>query len=72
MKLSKSSVMIYCWCTQWSLEPDQREVDGENAERPATVPFLLQLASLSPTLLRALTTDVLHTCKFIYLIYQFA
>ncbi|GFG34362.1 hypothetical protein Cfor_08970 [Coptotermes formosanus] len=45
---------------QWSLEPDQHEVDGEN-ERSATVPFLLQLASLSPTLLRALTADVLHT-----------
>ncbi|KDR16305.1 Integrator complex subunit 5, partial [Zootermopsis nevadensis] len=46
---------------QWSLEADHHEADGENAERPATVPFLLQLASLSPTLLRALTTDVLHT-----------
>jgi hypothetical protein len=43
-------------------------VDGENVERSATVPFLLQLASLSPTLLRALTADVLHTCKFVYLI----
>lgn len=46
---------------QWSLEPDKHEGDGENAERPATVPFLLQLASLSPTLLHALSTDVLHT-----------
>ncbi|XP_069703249.1 integrator complex subunit 5 isoform X2 [Periplaneta americana] len=46
---------------EWSLEPELHEADGDNAERPATVPFLLQLASLSPTLLRALTSDVLQT-----------
>jgi integrator complex subunit 5 len=46
---------------QWSLEPDHLDADGESVERSATVPFLLQLASLSPTLLRALTADVLHT-----------
>ncbi|KAJ9588448.1 hypothetical protein L9F63_018181 [Diploptera punctata] len=46
---------------QWSLKTDSHEVDGDDDERPATVPFLLQLASLSKTLLRALTTDVLQT-----------
>ncbi|PSN39828.1 hypothetical protein C0J52_19183 [Blattella germanica] len=46
---------------QWSLRSENHDVDGETDERSATVPFLLQLASLSPTLLRALTTDVLQT-----------
>ncbi|XP_066991548.1 integrator complex subunit 5 isoform X2 [Anabrus simplex] len=43
---------------KWSLEPGGPE---DKAQRCATVPFLLQLASLSPMLLRALTSDVLHT-----------
>ncbi|XP_049959293.1 integrator complex subunit 5 isoform X1 [Schistocerca serialis cubense] len=43
---------------KWSLEPGGAD---EAPQRNATVPFLVQLASLSPVLLRALTTDVLQT-----------
>ncbi|KAG8227424.1 hypothetical protein J437_LFUL000433 [Ladona fulva] len=55
---------------KWSLEEEENEpmAIGNNflaeegtARRIATVPFLLHLASLSPMLLRALTTDVLQT-----------
>nr|CAD7428120.1 unnamed protein product [Timema monikensis] len=43
---------------KWSMEPgDVEEAD----QRKATVPFLFQLASVSSTLLRALTTGVLQT-----------
>lgn len=34
-------------------------------QKLATVPFLLNLASLSQTLLKAITTDVLQTCMYI-------
>jgi len=36
-------------------------------QKLATVPFLLNLASLSQTLLKAMTDDVLQTCEFLYL-----
>ncbi|XP_075212361.1 integrator complex subunit 5 omd [Lycorma delicatula] len=41
---------------QWSLQTGDRK-----QERVATVPYLLKLASLSPTLLRALNADVLQS-----------
>jgi len=34
-------------------------------QKLATVPFLLNLASLSQTLLKAMTDDVLQTCEFL-------
>ncbi|XP_071444577.1 integrator complex subunit 5 isoform X2 [Hetaerina americana] len=56
---------------KWSLEEEDDddmfamgtnlEAEEGVARRIATVPFLLHLASLSPMLLRALTTDVLQT-----------
>ncbi|XP_046389337.1 integrator complex subunit 5 [Ischnura elegans] len=54
---------------KWSLEEEDEtfavgvnlEAEEGVAHRIATVPFLLHLASLSPMLLRALTTDVLQT-----------
>lgn len=45
---------------QWNLEDSKTDVQQRNA----VVPFLLQLASKSQMLLRALSTDVLHTCKY--------
>lgn len=45
---------------KWSLEGEGESV-GENSLRLATVPYLLHLASLSPTLLKALSADTLHS-----------
>lgn len=50
---------------QWSLEGSLHLNDEKSVvlQRIATVPYLLQLASLSSTLLQALSADVLHSCK---------
>ncbi|XP_066597550.1 integrator complex subunit 5 [Prorops nasuta] len=45
---------------KWSLVEDQVIDDDTKKQKLATVPFLLNLASLSQTLLKALTTDVLQ------------
>ncbi|KAF4517181.1 hypothetical protein B566_EDAN005613 [Ephemera danica] len=48
---------------KWSLEGEGESV-GENSLRLATVPYLLHLASLSPTLLKALSADTLHSREY--------
>lgn len=46
---------------QWSLEKLRKSDSLTILQQNSTVPFLLQLASMSRTLLRSLSTDVLHT-----------
>lgn len=48
---------------QWSLERPKLSDPVTIHQQNSTVPFLLQLASMSTTLLRSLSMDVLHTCK---------
>ncbi|EFN88542.1 Integrator complex subunit 5 [Harpegnathos saltator] len=48
---------------EWSLVEDVNLDDDTRKQKLATVPFLLNLASLSQTLLKALTSDVLQTLK---------
>lgn len=46
---------------QWSLEKSKVSDAVTTHQQYSTVPFLLQLASMSSTLLRSLSMDVLHT-----------
>ncbi|CAL7942676.1 unnamed protein product [Xylocopa violacea] len=48
---------------KWSLEEDVNIDEDIKNQKLATVPFLLNLASLSQTLLKAITSDVLQTLK---------
>ncbi|XP_032683314.1 integrator complex subunit 5 isoform X1 [Odontomachus brunneus] len=48
---------------KWSLVEDVNLDEDTKEQKLATVPFLLNLASLSQTLLKALTSDVLQTLK---------
>lgn len=48
---------------KWSLEEDVNADEDTKKQKLATVPFLLNLASLSQTLLKAITSDVLQTLK---------
>lgn len=48
---------------QWSLKDTATDDKAIVLQRVATVPYLLQLANLSSTLLEALSTDVVHSCK---------
>lgn len=47
----------------WSLKPFNMLDTDLKSQKVATVPFLLQLAALSSTLLNALTTNISHTLK---------
>lgn len=49
---------------QWSLEENMNVDEDTKKQKLATVPFLLNLTSLSQTLLKAITSDVLQTRKF--------
>ncbi|XP_076684692.1 integrator complex subunit 5 omd isoform X3 [Andrena cerasifolii] len=48
---------------KWSLDEDMSIDEDTKKQKLATVPFLLNLASLSQTLLKAITSDVLQTLK---------
>ncbi|CAK9817794.1 Integrator complex subunit 5 [Anthophora plagiata] len=48
---------------KWSLEEDVNVDEDTKNQKLATVPFLLNLASLSQTLLKAITCDVIQTLK---------
>ncbi|XP_006609851.1 integrator complex subunit 5 isoform X2 [Apis dorsata] len=48
---------------KWSLEEDVNIDEDTKNQKLATVPFLLNLASLSQTLLKAITNDILQTLK---------
>ncbi|KAG9432056.1 integrator complex subunit 5 isoform X1 [Apis mellifera carnica] len=48
---------------KWSLEEDVNIDEDTKNQKLATVPFLLNLASLSQTLLKAITSDILQTLK---------
>ncbi|XP_046419986.1 integrator complex subunit 5 isoform X1 [Neodiprion fabricii] len=48
---------------RWSLDENINLDENTKSQKLATVPFLLNLASLSQTLLKALTTDVLQTLR---------
>ncbi|KYM81411.1 Integrator complex subunit 5 [Atta colombica] len=48
---------------EWSLEEDINLDEDTKKQKLATVPFLLNLASLSQTLLKAITSDVLQILK---------
>ncbi|XP_076236302.1 integrator complex subunit 5 omd isoform X2 [Calliopsis andreniformis] len=48
---------------KWSLDEDVNVDEDTKKQKLATVPFLLNLASLSPTLLKAIISDVLQTLK---------
>ncbi|XP_076180595.1 integrator complex subunit 5 omd isoform X2 [Ptiloglossa arizonensis] len=48
---------------KWSLNEDMNIDEDTKKQKLATVPFLLNLASLSQTLLKAITSDVLQTLK---------
>ncbi|XP_043602647.1 integrator complex subunit 5 isoform X1 [Bombus pyrosoma] len=48
---------------KWSLQEDVNIDEDTKNQKLATVPFLLNLASLSQTLLKAITSDVLQTLK---------
>ncbi|XP_020294482.1 integrator complex subunit 5 isoform X2 [Pseudomyrmex gracilis] len=48
---------------EWSLKEDVNLDDEIKKQKLATVPFLLNLASLSQTLLRAITSDLLQTLR---------
>lgn len=43
---------------QWSLDENINVDEDTRQQKLATVPFLLKLASLSPTLLKAITSDI--------------
>jgi len=47
------------------LEEDINLDEDTKKQKLATVPFLLNLASLSQTLLKAITSDVLQICMFL-------
>ena len=49
--------------SQWSLDENININESIKLQRLATVPFLLNLASLSPMLLKALTSDISQICK---------
>ncbi|KAL6261168.1 hypothetical protein P5V15_008692 [Pogonomyrmex californicus] len=48
---------------EWSLEEDVNLDEDTKKQKLATVPFLLNLASLSQTLLKAITSDVLQILR---------
>ncbi|CAL1679213.1 unnamed protein product [Lasius platythorax] len=48
---------------EWSLDEDMNLDEDIKKQKLATVPFLLNLASLSQTLLKAMTSDVLQILK---------
>lgn len=57
----------------WSVRPyDLLDLDMK-LQKLSTVPFLLQLATLSPTLLKAMSTDIKHTMRgnIIYQLYGY-
>lgn len=47
----------------WSLLPYSYTDNEIKSQKTSTVPFLLQLASMSPTLLNAMSTNIRHTLK---------
>ena len=47
------------------MEEDINLDEDTKKQKLATVPFLLNLASLSQTLLKAITSDVLQICMFL-------
>lgn len=57
---------MFCFL-QWSLVEDVNLDEDTKKQKLATVPFLLNLASLSATLLKALTSDVIQTREFPFL-----
>ncbi|XP_054269182.1 integrator complex subunit 5-like [Macrosteles quadrilineatus] len=59
---------------QWSLEDSPTNDKAVVLQRVATVPYLLQLAHLSPILLEALSTDVVHSldCSTLRSVCQYA
>lgn len=51
-------IFINRFLLQWSLDENVNVDEDTRQQKLATVPFLLNLASLSTTLLKAITTDI--------------
>lgn len=51
-------IFINRFLLQWSLDENVNVDEDIRQQKLATVPFLLNLASLSTTLLKAITTDI--------------
>lgn len=51
-------IFINRFFLQWSLDENVNVDEDIRQQKLATVPFLLNLASLSTTLLKAITTDI--------------
>lgn len=55
------SALLELFC--WSVRPYDLHDIEKKSQKLSTVPFLLQLATMSPTLLKAMSTDIQHTLR---------